>query len=146
MSVFATTTAAAREAALFFRRRTEDKLTPGTNFPRHERASFIPATLICQIPARVHAPRRVRRCSIDTPAVEANRCYDIFFLRKGKDALVGVAVITHRRVRPPVYASRAETCWNPAGMDGGRAGRDADAGGRGSFGVRFSLGHCCVCC
>lgn len=66
--------------------------------------------------------------------------------RKGKDALVGVAVITHRRVRPPVCASRTETCWKPAGMDGGRAGRDAGAGGRGAFCVRFSLGHCCVCC
>lgn len=87
----------------------------------------------------MHAPRRVRRCRVDTAAVEANRSYDIFiYLRKGKDALVGVAVITHRRVRPPVCASRTETWWKPAGMDGGRAGRDADAGGRGSFCALFS--------
>lgn len=47
MTVFAAITAAAAAAAPFTqeeKKEKEEKLTPGTNFSRFERASFIPAT------------------------------------------------------------------------------------------------------
>lgn len=134
MTVFAATTAAARAAALFSRRKTGEKLTPGTNFPRHERASFIPATVkmlnIClPVQSRHPLPSCRGKMMIGYKKKERKK-------ERATDAPVHVAAITHRRVRPPVCASRTQTCWNPAGMDGGRAGRDAGAGGRGSFCVR----------
>lgn len=144
MTVFATTTAAAREAALVFRRRKRGQMNSWHELSQ-TRTGLIYSSNINAFNTSARA--RSAACTESTPRLWRQiGVMRSFILRKGQDAPVGVAGITHRRVRPPVCASRTETCWNPAGMDGGRAGRDADAGGRGAFCVRFSPRRCCVCC
>lgn len=120
-------------------RKKEEKLTPGTNFSRHERASFIPATFkMLNVCPPVQSPHPLLSCRGKTM---------LWYLKnnnkkkkRASDAPVHAAAITHRRARPPVCASRTQTCWIPAG--GWRQSWDR----RGFCCVRFSLGHCRVCC
>lgn len=114
----------------------EEKLTPGTNFSRHERASFIPATFkmlhICPPVQRRH------------PLPSCGGKTMLSYLRSLGS--MWPPSLTIESVLRCVRAGHRHAGTLRGWMDGRRAGRDAGAGGRRFCCVRFSLGHCRVCC